>query len=339
MTFYEHRLALLMNLRPGMKVLDVGCGVGGPAREIARFIGCTIVGITINQRQVNRAIEMTARAGLSEQCTFVKGDFLDLPFEDESFDAAYAIEATVYAPDLGELYKGVSKVLKPGAVFGLSEWVMTEGYDEGRERHREIKEGIERGNGISNLVSTREARGAMLGAGFVLSHDEDFAEHWNVKEQAKVYPYSRVGVPGKGEERLAPPPSWEIDAEQSMFRPWYWALVGDHKKATTWEDWWIAVRMTKKVRKLCYYIVWLLELLRIYPKGVIEAMTVMAFCVDSVADGGQEKCFSPCWWFIGRKAGRPRELACEAHGNEEAKMYCIGGDNAEELDSKAAHVS
>ena len=57
---------------------------------------------------------------------------------------------------------------------------------------------LREGNGISNLVSTREARGAMLGAGFVLSHDEDFAEHWNVKEQAKVYPYSRVGVPGKG---------------------------------------------------------------------------------------------------------------------------------------------
>ena len=65
-----------MNLKPGMKVLDVGCGVGGPAREIAKFIGCEIVGITINQQQVDRAIEMTAQAGLSHLCTFLRGDFL-----------------------------------------------------------------------------------------------------------------------------------------------------------------------------------------------------------------------------------------------------------------------
>jgi sterol 24-C-methyltransferase len=46
MAFYEHRFATLMDLKPGMKVLDVGCGVGGAAREIAKSIGCEIVGIT-----------------------------------------------------------------------------------------------------------------------------------------------------------------------------------------------------------------------------------------------------------------------------------------------------
>src|SRR2546421_5549217 len=68
MAFYEHRLAALMGLKLGMKVLDVGCGVGGHAREIAKFIGCEIVGITTNQCQVNRAIEETAQAGLSDKC-------------------------------------------------------------------------------------------------------------------------------------------------------------------------------------------------------------------------------------------------------------------------------
>lgn len=76
MCFYEHRLALLMGLRPGMKVLDVGCGIGGPAREIAKFVGCEIVGISINQMQIDRAIHLTAQAGLSDKCTFVRGDFL-----------------------------------------------------------------------------------------------------------------------------------------------------------------------------------------------------------------------------------------------------------------------
>ena len=76
MCFYEHRLALLMGLKPGMKVLDVGCGIGGPAREIAKLIGCEIVGISINQRQIDRAILLTEQAGLSSKCTFVRGDFL-----------------------------------------------------------------------------------------------------------------------------------------------------------------------------------------------------------------------------------------------------------------------
>ena len=76
MAFYEHRLAHLMGLKPGMKVLDVGCGVGGPAREIAKFIGCEIVGITINQKQVDVARHLTEEAGLSNKVTFTQGDFL-----------------------------------------------------------------------------------------------------------------------------------------------------------------------------------------------------------------------------------------------------------------------
>ena len=76
MAFYEHRFAHLMGLKAGMKVLDVGCGVGGPAREIAKFIGCEIVGITINQRQVDWAKELTREAGLEDKCVFMRGDFL-----------------------------------------------------------------------------------------------------------------------------------------------------------------------------------------------------------------------------------------------------------------------
>lgn len=76
LAFYEHRFAHVMGLKPGMKVLDVGCGIGGPAREIAKLIGCEIVGITINQHQVDRAIALTAEAGLSDKIVYIRGDFL-----------------------------------------------------------------------------------------------------------------------------------------------------------------------------------------------------------------------------------------------------------------------
>ena len=91
---HEHFLAARMNIRPGMRVLDVGCGVGGPAREIARFTDATLVGVNNNVFQVRRAREYTKKAGLDKQITFVTGDFLKLAeqFGENSFDAG---ESTV----------------------------------------------------------------------------------------------------------------------------------------------------------------------------------------------------------------------------------------------------
>jgi sterol 24-C-methyltransferase len=101
-----------------MRVLDVGCGVGGPAREIARFSGANIVGISINDAQVAKARRYTAKAGLSSQVEFVQGDFMQLSelFGEGSFDAVYAIEATVHAPNFEGIYGEIKKVLKPGGI-------------------------------------------------------------------------------------------------------------------------------------------------------------------------------------------------------------------------------
>jgi len=65
-----------MNLQNKMKVLDVGCGVGGPAREIARFSDIHITGVNINDYQIQRATLAAERAGISGQLKFVKGDFM-----------------------------------------------------------------------------------------------------------------------------------------------------------------------------------------------------------------------------------------------------------------------
>lgn len=127
-----------MSLRPGMKVLDVGCGVGGPAREIAQFTDANIVGLNNNDFQIQRARKYTKRAGLEGQVAFVKGDFMKLSeqFGENSFDAGgfflaavkshewtinppvivYAIEATVHAPTWEGVYGEIMKVLKPGGV-------------------------------------------------------------------------------------------------------------------------------------------------------------------------------------------------------------------------------
>lgn len=73
---HEHYLAYKINLKEGMKVLDVGCGVGGPAREMAVFTGCNVVGLNNNAYQIQRARAHAEKEGLSHKVSFVKGDFM-----------------------------------------------------------------------------------------------------------------------------------------------------------------------------------------------------------------------------------------------------------------------
>lgn len=76
MARHEHYLASKMKLKGQMKVLDVGCGVGGPAREIARFADIHVTGLNISDYQIQRATLAAETAGMSEQLNFVKGDFM-----------------------------------------------------------------------------------------------------------------------------------------------------------------------------------------------------------------------------------------------------------------------
>lgn len=73
---HEHYLAHMMGLRDGMTVLDVGCGVGGPAREIVKFANVNIVGLNNNDYQIDRAAAYAKKEGLSHKLRFQKGDFM-----------------------------------------------------------------------------------------------------------------------------------------------------------------------------------------------------------------------------------------------------------------------
>jgi sterol 24-C-methyltransferase len=76
MARHEHYLASHLNIHPGMKVLDVGCGIGGPAKEIAAFLGCKVIGININGYQIEKGKEFAKKEGVGEDTLeFVRGDF------------------------------------------------------------------------------------------------------------------------------------------------------------------------------------------------------------------------------------------------------------------------
>lgn len=73
---YEHYLAQMMSLRSGMRVLDVDCGVGGPAKKLAIFANCQIVGLNNNGYQVRKARELAEKERVEKLVEFVKGDFM-----------------------------------------------------------------------------------------------------------------------------------------------------------------------------------------------------------------------------------------------------------------------
>ena len=172
---HEFFLALTLGLRPGVRVLDVGCGVGGPMRAIARLSGATIVGVNNNDYQVRRAIEQTRAAGLDHLCTVVKGDFLAISPDDGPYDAVYAIEATCHAPDKAKLFSALLRVMRPGACFAGYEWCLTPRYDPGDAGHRAIKSGIEEGDALPELVGFDGVLDPLTRAGFDVVESRDLA--------------------------------------------------------------------------------------------------------------------------------------------------------------------
>lgn len=172
---HEHYLALRLQLEKGWRVLDVGCGVGGPARNIAHFAKCNVTGLNNNQYQVDRATALSTRQGLRDSTNFVKGDFMKQPFEDNTFDAVYQIEATAHAPDKVGCYKEIFRVLKPGQLFGGYEWCLTDKYDPSNPQHRQIKKGIEEGDGLPDIATCNEVVEALKEAGFEIVEAFDAA--------------------------------------------------------------------------------------------------------------------------------------------------------------------
>jgi sterol 24-C-methyltransferase len=170
---HEYYLALRLNLQPGETVLDVGCGIGGPMRSIARFAGADIVGVNNNDYQIRRGEALNMAAGLDRRCRFVKADFMTIPLADGSVDKAYAIEATVHAPSLERVYREIGRIIRPGGLFATYEWCMTERYDPADPAHRALKDGILVGGGLPDMGTSRDVLVAMAAAGFeILGHED-----------------------------------------------------------------------------------------------------------------------------------------------------------------------
>jgi len=120
-------LANLAVITADMSVLDVGSGVGGPARFLAATYGCEVTGVDLSEPFVEAARYLTARTGLDDKVSFEAGSALALPFEDGSFDAALLQHVAMNIADRPLLYHEIRRVLKPGAKFATFDVVLNGG--------------------------------------------------------------------------------------------------------------------------------------------------------------------------------------------------------------------
>lgn len=118
-------LADQLGLRPGMELLDVGSGIGGPARYFTHHRQCRVTGIDLTDEYVRVASALSERAGLAGSLKFVQGSALALPFPPASFDGAYMLHVGMNIGDKATLFAQVKRALRPGGFFAVYDVMRT----------------------------------------------------------------------------------------------------------------------------------------------------------------------------------------------------------------------
>jgi ubiquinone/menaquinone biosynthesis C-methylase UbiE len=108
-----------LHLKPDMRVLDIGSGLGGPARYVATEYDVKVTGLDLTPEHRTIATLLSEQVGLIDEVRFDTGDARQMPYDNDSFDAAYTIHTSMNIQDKQALYREAFRVLKPGAMFGI----------------------------------------------------------------------------------------------------------------------------------------------------------------------------------------------------------------------------
>ncbi|GGV23305.1 delta(24)-sterol C-methyltransferase [Kitasatospora herbaricolor] len=135
-----HELVDYTGVPAGSRVLDVGCGIGGPAMHLAGPLGCTVEGITLSALQATRANEKAQAAGVAGRARFHQRDALANGYPDESFGVVWALESLMHIADREAFFAEAMRLLTPGGTLAVATWAVRDGEldDDERELVRQI---------------------------------------------------------------------------------------------------------------------------------------------------------------------------------------------------------
>jgi SAM-dependent methyltransferase len=189
-------LAARMGLRPGMHLLDLGCGIGGAARHLAHAQGCRVTGIDLTEEYVAAAAALTRRVGLEEAVLFRHGSALALPFAEASFDGATMLHVGMNVADKAALFAGVRRVLRPGGVFAV--------YDVMRLAPGALDFPLPWASAedTSFVEEPASYRRALAAAGFAVEAERDRREFGLAALRATLAQVARAGLPPLGTHLL-----------------------------------------------------------------------------------------------------------------------------------------
>jgi phosphoethanolamine N-methyltransferase len=170
---------LLRGIEPnGKRILDIGCGIGGPVFEMANTHGAKVVGIDLEAPLIERAQEDAIKHGLSDRCTFQTVEAGPLPFDDQSFDIVISSGAFTQISDKGGILGESYRVLRPGGYLSCYDWLKPEGeYSDDMRYWFKVE-------GLTYALETLEGYAQhLIDAGFVDIVSDD-ASDW-YREQAR----------------------------------------------------------------------------------------------------------------------------------------------------------
>lgn len=171
---YEKIVMKYIGASKGKKLLDLGCGRGGVASHIAYTTGAHITGINIDSSQLETAKERAKKLNITEITNFIHHSFnsLPLPFDDNSFDGIYNIQALTYVKDYDKLFLDLYRILKPGSRISLLDWFIYE-YDKNNSTHVDLMKKCKPMIGAVYEPTPLEWQNALEKAGFIVEINEN----------------------------------------------------------------------------------------------------------------------------------------------------------------------
>jgi tocopherol O-methyltransferase len=165
------RLADRLDLRPGLSLVDIGCGYGETARRLAAMRGVDVTGLTVSAAQAEYAATRPVTGGRVE---ILVRDWLANGLPNESFDRAYAIESSEHMPDKQRFFDEAFRVLRPGGVFGIYAWLSKTAPQPWEVRH--LLEPICREGRLPSMGDEADYRAMAEAAGFTVELVSDISD-------------------------------------------------------------------------------------------------------------------------------------------------------------------